>query len=255
MGAGTRLAHQQVLGLDVAVHDVQAVQVLDGAGQVVQHPAGVPLRVLVRGSDGVKQVSSLRRGHRLGDVPGTCLKRGSVHRPPRVAGTWLCPLARLTTPPSLCGLTFALCSPSWAGFPRPRSLRGVPNCGSTDRFQNERALSLDSPFLQSQRCYEGACGLYPCPPPPGGRIATVVSVDGTQCSGCMWGCGGWPASPRPFPRYPGPRPPGLSFLCFLHKAAPQPASPSFRACGAVLWALPSQGGGRSCGFILGCWIG
>lgn len=53
--------HQQVLRLDVPVDDVQAVQVLDGAGQVEEHAAGVPLCVLVGGSDGVKEVPSLEK--------------------------------------------------------------------------------------------------------------------------------------------------------------------------------------------------
>lgn len=53
--------HQQVLRLDVPVDDVQAVQVLDGAGQVEEHTAGVPLGVLVGGGDGVKEVPSLKR--------------------------------------------------------------------------------------------------------------------------------------------------------------------------------------------------
>lgn len=56
--------HQQVLRLYVPVDDVQTVQVLDGAGQVEEHTAGVPLCVLVGGSDGVKEVPSLERaGH------------------------------------------------------------------------------------------------------------------------------------------------------------------------------------------------
>lgn len=41
--------------------DVQAVQVFDGAGQVVQHPTGVSLSVFVSGSNSIKEVSSLRR--------------------------------------------------------------------------------------------------------------------------------------------------------------------------------------------------
>lgn len=53
--------HQQVLWLDVPVDDVQAVQVLDGAGQVEEHTAGVPLCVLVGGGDGVKEVPSLKK--------------------------------------------------------------------------------------------------------------------------------------------------------------------------------------------------
>lgn len=44
--------------------DVEAVQVFDGAGQVVQHPAGVSLGVLVSGSDGIEEVASLRGNSR-----------------------------------------------------------------------------------------------------------------------------------------------------------------------------------------------
>lgn len=53
--------HQQVLRLDVPVDDVQAVQVLDGTGQVEEHTAGVPLCVLVGRGDGIKEVPSLRK--------------------------------------------------------------------------------------------------------------------------------------------------------------------------------------------------
>lgn len=54
-------SYQQVLGLDVTVDDVQAVQVFDSTGQVVQHPTGVSLSVFVCGSNGIKEVSTLRR--------------------------------------------------------------------------------------------------------------------------------------------------------------------------------------------------
>lgn len=54
-------SHQQVLWLDVPVDDIQAVQVLDGAGQVEEHTAGVPLCVLVGGGDGIKEVPSLNK--------------------------------------------------------------------------------------------------------------------------------------------------------------------------------------------------
>ena len=52
-------AHQQVLWFDVSVDNVQTVQVLDGVGQVVQHAAGVSLRVSVGGRDGVEKVAPL----------------------------------------------------------------------------------------------------------------------------------------------------------------------------------------------------
>lgn len=54
-------AYQQVLGLDVPVDDVEAVQVLDGTSQVVQHPTGIPFGVFVSGSNGIKKVSALRK--------------------------------------------------------------------------------------------------------------------------------------------------------------------------------------------------
>ena len=57
-------SYQQVLWLDVTVDNVGAVQVFDGTGQVVQHPTGVSLRVLVSGSDGIEEVSSLREDSR-----------------------------------------------------------------------------------------------------------------------------------------------------------------------------------------------
>ena len=57
--ASTDCTDQQVLWLDVSVDDVEAVEVLDGAGQVEQHAGGVSLRVLTRGGDGIKQVAPL----------------------------------------------------------------------------------------------------------------------------------------------------------------------------------------------------
>lgn len=53
-------SYQQVLWFDVSVDDVHPVQVLDGAGQVEHHGAGVTLAVLCGGSDGVEQVSTLK---------------------------------------------------------------------------------------------------------------------------------------------------------------------------------------------------
>lgn len=53
--------HQQVLWFDVSVHNVEAVEVFDSAGQIVQHAAGVPLRVSVGRRDGVEKISSLRK--------------------------------------------------------------------------------------------------------------------------------------------------------------------------------------------------
>lgn len=51
--------HQQVFWFDVSVHNVEAVEVFDGAGQVVQHATGVPLRVPVGRCDGIEKISSL----------------------------------------------------------------------------------------------------------------------------------------------------------------------------------------------------
>lgn len=47
-------SYQQVLWFDVSVDDVHPMQVLDGAGQVEHHGAGVTLAVLCGGSDGVE---------------------------------------------------------------------------------------------------------------------------------------------------------------------------------------------------------
>lgn len=60
--------YQQVLWLDVSVHDVDAVQVLERPGQVVHHDGGVSLGVFGRGGDGVKQVSSLRKVRERSDT-------------------------------------------------------------------------------------------------------------------------------------------------------------------------------------------
>ena len=46
--------YQKVFWLDVSVHDAEAVQILDGTGQVEHHRTGISLRVFVRGGDGVK---------------------------------------------------------------------------------------------------------------------------------------------------------------------------------------------------------
>lgn len=56
--------HQQVLWLDVSVHNVEAVEVFDGVGQIVEHAAGVPLCVSVGRGDGVEQISPLWRKSR-----------------------------------------------------------------------------------------------------------------------------------------------------------------------------------------------
>lgn len=42
------------------MHNVEAVEVFDGVGQIVEHAAGVSLRVSVGGGDGVEEVSPLR---------------------------------------------------------------------------------------------------------------------------------------------------------------------------------------------------
>lgn len=41
------------------MHNVEAVEVFDGTGQVVQHATGVPLCVSVGRCDGVEKISSL----------------------------------------------------------------------------------------------------------------------------------------------------------------------------------------------------
>ena len=40
------MTYQEVLRLDVPVHDVEGMQVPEGVGQVVHHGAAVPLRIL-----------------------------------------------------------------------------------------------------------------------------------------------------------------------------------------------------------------
>ena len=71
--------------------DVEAVQVFDGAGQVVQHPTGISLSVFVSGGDGIEEVSSLREHSRrksgLTDGPvGPGLERHSTRYARRVSG-------------------------------------------------------------------------------------------------------------------------------------------------------------------------
>lgn len=65
--------HQQVLWFDVSVHNVEAVEVFDGAGQIVEHATGVSLRVPVGRGDGVEQISALWTEGRTGgrSVRGT----------------------------------------------------------------------------------------------------------------------------------------------------------------------------------------
>lgn len=41
------------------MHNVEAVEVFDSTGQVVQHATGVPLRVSVGRCDGIEKISSL----------------------------------------------------------------------------------------------------------------------------------------------------------------------------------------------------
>lgn len=57
------LTHQQVFWFDVSVHNVEAVEVFDGVGQIVEHPTGIPLRVSVGRGDGVEQISPLQMSH------------------------------------------------------------------------------------------------------------------------------------------------------------------------------------------------
>ena len=75
-------SYQQILWFDVTVDDVEAVQVFDGTGQVVQHPTGISLSVFVSGGDGIEEVSSLRENSRsaLTDGPvGPSLERRPTH--------------------------------------------------------------------------------------------------------------------------------------------------------------------------------
>lgn len=40
------MAYQEVLWLDVSVHDAEGMEVAEGIGQVIYHGAAIPLRVL-----------------------------------------------------------------------------------------------------------------------------------------------------------------------------------------------------------------
>lgn len=53
--------HQQVFWFNVSVDNIEAVQVLDGAGQVEEHAAGISLCVFVRGDDCVKEIAALEK--------------------------------------------------------------------------------------------------------------------------------------------------------------------------------------------------
>lgn len=77
-------SYQQVLRLDVTVDDVQAVQVFDGTGQVVQHPTGISLCVFASGCDGIEKVSALEESSWLSrvltDGPIGCPRRGLTNQ-------------------------------------------------------------------------------------------------------------------------------------------------------------------------------
>ena len=66
------MTYQQVLWLDVPVDDVEAVEVPEGLGQVVDHAAGVPLRVLSGQGQVVKQVPSLQTPAHVINAIYTC---------------------------------------------------------------------------------------------------------------------------------------------------------------------------------------
>lgn len=55
--------HQQVFWFDVSVDNVEAVKVFDGAGQIVEHAAGVSLCVSIGRGDGIEQISPLWTRH------------------------------------------------------------------------------------------------------------------------------------------------------------------------------------------------
>lgn len=55
--------HQQVFWFDVSVDNVEAVEVFDGAGQIVEHAAGVSLCVSIGRGDGIEQISPLWTRH------------------------------------------------------------------------------------------------------------------------------------------------------------------------------------------------
>lgn len=51
--------HQQVFWFYVSVDNIETVQVLDGAGQVEEHAAGISLCVFVGGDDCIKEIAAL----------------------------------------------------------------------------------------------------------------------------------------------------------------------------------------------------
>lgn len=54
------LTYQEVLWLDVSVHNAEAVEVPEGIGQVVHHGTAIPLRVLGGRGNGIEEISTLK---------------------------------------------------------------------------------------------------------------------------------------------------------------------------------------------------
>lgn len=54
------MTYQEVLWLDVSVHDAQAMEIPEGAGQVVHHGTAISLSVLGRRGNRIKEISTLQ---------------------------------------------------------------------------------------------------------------------------------------------------------------------------------------------------
>ena len=54
------MAYQEVLWLDVSVHDAEGMEVAEGVGQVIYHGAAIPLRVLGWRGNCIKKISTLK---------------------------------------------------------------------------------------------------------------------------------------------------------------------------------------------------
>jgi len=48
------VTYEEIFGFDVSVHNVERVEIVNGAGDVVHHAAGITLRVLGRRRDRLK---------------------------------------------------------------------------------------------------------------------------------------------------------------------------------------------------------
>lgn len=138
-------SYQQILWFDVTVDDVEAVQVFDGAGQVVQHPTGISLSVFVSGGDGIEEVSSLRENSRrksgLTDGPvGPSLERRPTRYVRGVFGFQELPLSLPSQRPR---------NPMVVSAPTARA----SDISSRDQRKKERTLPLNSQLGVGKRSW------------------------------------------------------------------------------------------------------